>query len=194
MKEYLVYEEKASRLELFVRIFYSFVLSIVVSLYSLLSSIVSIFQWIVILILGKRSEMLNGIISGFCTYYVSIMSYCYLITDERPGIAPKNMSVFLNGFQYLVYEEKASRLELFVRIFYSFVLIIVAGLYSLLASIAHTFQWIMILILGRRSEMLNEIISGFCTYYVSIMSYLHLITDERPKLVPTHFEISLEIE
>ncbi|MDR2544106.1 MAG: DUF4389 domain-containing protein [Methanobrevibacter sp.] len=53
MKEYLVYEEKASRLELFIRIFYSFVLSLVASLYSLLASIVSIFQWIVILIWGK---------------------------------------------------------------------------------------------------------------------------------------------
>jgi hypothetical protein len=42
--------------------------------------------------------------------------------------------------------------------------------------------------------MLNGIISGFCTYYMSIMSYFHLITDERPKLVPTRFEVSLEIE
>jgi hypothetical protein len=99
--------------------------------------------------LGKRSEMLNGIISGFCTYFIQIISYCYyLITDERPGIAPKNMSVFLNGFQYLVYEEKASRLELFIRIFYSIVVGVIVFLYAWLAHIVYIFQWILILILG----------------------------------------------
>jgi DNA-directed RNA polymerase subunit RPC12/RpoP len=193
IKKYLNYEENASRVELIVRIFYSIVLLIVLSLYGIVSGICYYIQWILILILGKRFESINNIIVGYIKYNIQILSYVNLITDERPGIGPKKLDVYINNSEYLFYEESASRVELIVRIFYLIPLRIVIGLYYIVASICLIIQWILILILGKRFESINNIIVGYIKYNIQILSYVNLITDERPGIGPKLFDIDLNI-
>jgi hypothetical protein len=193
LEEYLTYKENASRIELIVRIFYTLVLVIVSYFYALLTGLCMCIQWIVILILGRRIEDINGIITGYVKYRIQYISYVYLITDERPGIGPKYLDVYINDLQYLLYEENASRIELIVRIFYKLVLRIVFFLYGILASICLCIQWIIILILGRRIESINGILSGYAKYTIQIISYSTYITDERPGIDPKQFDVYLEM-
>ena len=94
MKQLFVWEEKASRLELFIRIVYSIFIAIVLMVYSLIAQLCMFVQWIVILILGRRVKGLNNIIKGFLEYNVHVISYCNFLTDKRPGILPKKTEVY----------------------------------------------------------------------------------------------------
>jgi hypothetical protein len=94
LKELFGYEKKASRLELFVRIFYAIPVAIVLMVYGFVASICLCVQWIIILILGQRNESLNGVIAGFLKYNVHLYNYFNYITDERPGVMPKNVKIY----------------------------------------------------------------------------------------------------
>ncbi len=94
MKQLFVWEEKASRLELFIRIVYTIFIAIVLMVYSLIAQICMFVQWIVILILGRRVEGLNNIIKGFLEYNIHVIGYCNFLTDKRPGILPKKTEVY----------------------------------------------------------------------------------------------------
>jgi len=87
------------------------------------------------------------------------------------------------------YEEPASRLELFVRIVYGFLISIVLSIYGMIAGICIFLQWFVILLLGRRSKALGDFIQGYLEYQVHVLAYLNLMTDRRPSIMPGDVEI-----
>ena len=93
MKQLFVYEEEAGRIELFIRIIYSVIIGIVLSIYGFIAGICMIIQFLVILILGRRSQGLSDFIKGYLEYYVHILPYTSFMTDERPGIFPTSVSI-----------------------------------------------------------------------------------------------------
>jgi hypothetical protein len=84
----------------------------------------------------------------------------------------------------IVYKEKASRLELFVRILYAIPVLIVFWILGILAGIAEIILWVHILILGRRHKSLSELITLYVNYMFKVAAYLNLTTDERPPIIP----------
>jgi high-affinity Fe2+/Pb2+ permease len=82
------------------------------------------------------------------------------------------------------YIEKASRLELLVRILYSIPLAIVLWLIGIIASLAEFLLWFHILIFGRRHKGLNGFLKVYLAYVTKIRAYLNLLTDERPPIIP----------
>jgi hypothetical protein len=95
MKEYLEYEEKASRVELFVRIFYTIPIAIILAIYGFVAGICAGLMWLFVLIIGKRIEGLNNVVKGYVAYSIQVVKYTSFLTDERPGIGPKSMKVFV---------------------------------------------------------------------------------------------------
>jgi hypothetical protein len=102
LKQLFVYEHDAGRLELFIRIVYSFVIGIVLAVYGFIAGICIVIQWFVILILGRRSEGLSNYIKGYLEYSVHVMRYVNLMTDDRPGILPKPVEIY----EKKIYEKK----------------------------------------------------------------------------------------
>ncbi|HPY59925.1 MAG TPA: DUF4389 domain-containing protein [Methanospirillum sp.] len=94
MKQIFEYEEKAGRLELFIRIIYSFIIGIVLTVYGFIAGICMFIQFFVILILGRRSQTLSDLIQGYLEYYVHILPYTSFMTDERPGIFPSPVTIY----------------------------------------------------------------------------------------------------
>jgi hypothetical protein len=94
MKQLFLYEEKAGRIELFIRIIYSFVIGIVLAIYGIIAGICLFVQFFIILILGRRSEGVSNLIKGYLEYYVHVLSYTSFMTDERPGILPGSVQIF----------------------------------------------------------------------------------------------------
>jgi len=94
MKQLFLYEHKASRLELFIRILYWIAIGIVLLIYRFFAGICMIIQWFVILILGHRCEVLNNFIKGYFEYTVHVMNYVYFMTDKRPAIMPQSVKIF----------------------------------------------------------------------------------------------------
>jgi len=80
--------------------------------------------------------------------------------------------------------EKASRLELFIRWIWGTIVAIILGIIGIFACIAMFIQWFYILILGRRSEDLSNVVKGYLEYLVHVMSYTYFMTDRRPDILP----------
>jgi len=93
-KQLFVYERDAGRLELFIRIVYSFIIGLVLSVYGFVAVICMLIQWFVVLILGRRNELLSNVIKGYCEYIVHVMGYINDMTDDRPGIIPKPVEIY----------------------------------------------------------------------------------------------------
>ncbi len=172
--------KKASRVELFIRIVYGFVLGIIAGIWGFFVGIVSFIHWFYILILGKRHESLWVLVTAFLRFAMRMTGYIALITDERPPISGEKKEYPLKFSS--VYEENASRLELFIRIVYGFVLGLIASIWGFFAEIAAAIQWFYILILGKRHGSLWEFIAGYIRFYYRLEGYMSLLTDERPPI------------
>ena len=91
--------------------------------------------------------------------------------------------------QLFVYEHDASRVELLIRIVYWILIGIVAWIYGILAFIVLFIQWFCILVFGRRSEGLSDFAKGYLEYLVHVMSYVYIMTDRRPGILPETVKI-----
>jgi len=84
----------------------------------------------------------------------------------------------------IIYKEKASRLELLVRIIYAIPIAIVLWLFGILVGVAQIILWFHILFLGRRHKTLSNFVKIYITYLFRVHAYLNLVTDERPPIIP----------
>jgi hypothetical protein len=91
------------------------------------------------------------------------------------------------------YEHDASRLELLIRIVYWILIAIVAWIYGIIAVICLIIQWFCILILGRRSEGLSNFAKGYLEYLVHVMSYVYIMSDKRPDILPVAVKVYEEV-
>ncbi|MFH1221587.1 MAG: DUF4389 domain-containing protein [Candidatus Micrarchaeota archaeon] len=83
------YVEKTKRMELLWRILYMIPYGIIGELFGCVAMICVVLQFLSILLLGKRVEILNKVTHGFFAYITQFLAYLYLLTDERPEIMPK---------------------------------------------------------------------------------------------------------
>lgn len=80
------------------------------------------------------------------------------------------------------FEEKASRIELFVRIVLGWVYGIIAGVWGFLAAVANIIQWFHILFTAKRNATIWNFVQGYYRYAVRVSSYTLLLTDKRPPI------------
>ena len=91
--------------------------------------------------------------------------------------------------QLFLFEHDAGRLELLIRIVYWILIGIVAWIYGIIACICLIIQWFHILILGRRNESLSNIAKGYLEYLVHVMSYVYIMSDKRPDIMPVSVRV-----
>lgn len=80
--------------------------------------------------------------------------------------------------------EKASRMELLIRIGYFIVYYIVSMIFSFLFVFTWGIQTLMILLLGKRNDGLQKINVAYIKYLTEFFVYFYTLTDERPDLMP----------
>ncbi len=178
----VVFVEKASRLELFIRWFWAIPTIIVLFFLEVVFSFALMFQWLSILFIGKRNGMLQEWILKFVSYTTKFTTYLYLLTDERNPIMPGDMK----DVKYdVTFVEGAGRLELFIRWFWTIPTYIVAIFLTIIGMfIANSLQWLYILILGKRHKALHDWIFKSVAYDTKFMTYIYLLTDERNPIMP----------
>jgi cellulose synthase/poly-beta-1,6-N-acetylglucosamine synthase-like glycosyltransferase len=82
-------QNKASRVELFVRILWFIVSCVVLFFFSIIAIICLIVHWLYILILGKRHKTLNNVIRAYVYYRTKMEAYTMMLTEERSPILPE---------------------------------------------------------------------------------------------------------
>jgi len=83
-------QDRASRLELLVRIVWFIVSSIVVWFFSIIALICVVVHWFYILITGKRHRGLNNLIKDYVIYRTKVLAYGLMVTEERNPIFPED--------------------------------------------------------------------------------------------------------
>ncbi len=80
--------------------------------------------------------------------------------------------------------EKASRLELFIRFIWGFIVAMILGIIGIFACLAIMAQWFYILIFGKRHAGMAKFVNSWISALCGLWFYNNLSTDERPPLVP----------
>ena len=87
----VVFDEKASRMELLVRFFWSIPVYIVYIFVAMAQFFILVAQWFHILFTGKRHRELRKWNLMATRYIVNWYTYIYLLTDERNPIVPEGL-------------------------------------------------------------------------------------------------------
>lgn len=83
-------QDRASRVELFVRIVWTIVSSIVLWFFSILACVCAVVQWLYILVTGKRHRGLNNLLKVYVLYRTKLAAYAFMLTEERNPIFPED--------------------------------------------------------------------------------------------------------
>lgn len=78
------------------------------------------------------------------------------------------------------FKDRASRVELLVRIPFVLILLMVGGMWGIFAEIAIMLQWFHVLLTGKRSRRLWRFIARFLNFYTRLWAYAGILTDARP--------------
>ncbi|PIN99697.1 hypothetical protein COT72_05485 [archaeon CG10_big_fil_rev_8_21_14_0_10_43_11] len=82
------------------------------------------------------------------------------------------------------YEKKAELVELLWRIPYAIACGLVLWVFQLFIGVVIVFQLIHIIATSKRHKALHAWTHMYLTYAVHVVSYLLLLTDERPPIIP----------
>ncbi len=80
-----------SRLELFIRFLYGWILSIAISIWGFFVFFAWIVQWIYIFAMGRRQKDLNDFMLGFWRFNSRANAYILMLTDSRTPITGKRL-------------------------------------------------------------------------------------------------------
>ena len=86
----VTFDEKAGRLELFIRWFWMIPSFIVFFFLAIIFYFATMIQWLYILFLGKRHKGLHGWIFKAMAYMTKVNTYYLLLTDERNPFMPED--------------------------------------------------------------------------------------------------------
>ena len=87
----VVFNSRATRTELLVRIIWGIVAGIVLFIFSIVSGIVFVIQILHVLIYARRHKGMQSFIKTVVVQRFRLSAYLMLLTDERPPIIPESM-------------------------------------------------------------------------------------------------------
>ncbi len=80
------FEFTSKRIELLIRFFYGFVLSLIASVWGMIVSLVVFIEWFYILFTAKKNFGLWEFSVRFINFFMRVNAYISILTDERPPI------------------------------------------------------------------------------------------------------------
>jgi hypothetical protein len=85
----VVFTEKATRIEMLYRIVWGIVGLIVLWIFAMIASLMSIIHFFYILIYKKRHRTIFEFVRAVYIQYFRLASYLIFLTDERPPLVPQ---------------------------------------------------------------------------------------------------------
>jgi len=81
-----------------------------------------------------------------------------------------------------IFEEKAPRLELLIRLLYGIVLVTVGWGWGIAVGVVSLVQFFHILFLVKRRRGIWDFVMGYLRFTARVQAYLNLMTDQRPPI------------
>jgi hypothetical protein len=170
---------KHSRLTVFFRPLLAIPHVVVVGVWSIFTGILTLIQWVRILVTGSRSESLWNKQQRWLSYATRIKSYQSYLFDSFPafGGTPKSEPVTFR----VEFEKDAKRLSALFRFLLAIPAYIILFAISIGANIVLFLAWFALMVVGRFPDGMHSFVLSTRQYSARVSAYIMYITDQYPK-------------
>ena len=183
------YPESLSRLHLLLKTFLGWIYAgiphgIILYVYGIVVSLLSLVAFIVILVKGTYPRSLFDIAVGYYRWEARLSAYLGLMTDKYPPFSNDEEPGY-PVMLHIEYPESLSRLHAVLKFFLGWLYagiphVLILMLFGLFLGIAGIFVWFAILFTGRYPRGLFDLAVGYNRWATRLSAYLNFMRDEYP--------------
>jgi Domain of unknown function (DUF4389)/zinc-ribbon domain len=180
----VIYQERASRLTTFFRLFMAIPHAIVLALFEIAAFVLVVLAWFAILFTGRFPRGMFGFVERTLRYAARLNSYVYLLTDRWPAFGGGEPG---DGYPVefrVEYPERLSRLTTLFRMLMVIPAGIVAYVLNIVGQVVSFVAWFAILFTGRLPRGMFDVILFCYRFNVRVSAYGALVTDRYPWFQP----------
>jgi hypothetical protein len=174
------YVEKRSRLTTFFRILMIIPLEIVAIFYVIGLFVVVFLAWFALLFTGRWPLGMYNFTVGVLRFIARFNAYFLLAVDRYPPFGLADDAAYPARLIVDGPLQAYSRLKVFFRFLYVIPAYIVAYVLSLLGFLVAIASWVVIVIMGRQPQGLQNAIVFCLTYQVRAYALIYLVTETYP--------------
>jgi hypothetical protein len=173
------YVERRSRLTTFFRLILAIPVAIVLYIYAILAWFAILIAWFAIVITASYPEALYEFVAGFNRMQARVTAYTALLCDAYPAFwgNPDPQYPVRMQFERL---ERYSRWKTLLRIILAIPILILRYAMGILLEIGAVAAWFLVLITGKMSEGLFDLMVLANSYTARSDAYLYLLIETYP--------------
>ena len=173
------YVERRSRLTTFFRLILAIPVAIVLYIYAILAGFAILIAWFAIVITASYPQALYEFVAGFNRMQARVIAYTALLCDDYPPFwgNPDPRYPVRMEFERL---ERYSRWKTLLRIILAIPILILRYAMGILLEIGAVAAWFLILITGKMSEGLFDLMVLANSYTARSDAYLYLLSETYP--------------
>jgi hypothetical protein len=180
------YVERRSRLTTFFRLILVIPVAIVLSVYAILAWIAIVIAWFAIVITARYPEGLYEFVAGFNRMQARVTAYSALLCDPYPPFWGNPEPAYPVRMDFAGPLESYSRVKTLFRIILAIPILILRYAMGLLLEIGAIAAWFLILITGKQSRGLFDVMVLANSYTARSDAYLYLLTETYPPFQDEH--------
>jgi len=140
--------------------------------------------WFALLFTARWPQGLYDFVFGVFRYLTRVYAYLYLLVDPYPPFSIEDDPSYPARVQ-MAPIDRYSRLKVLLRIIYVIPAYIIAYVITLVLELVVFVDWIVIVVIGRQPEGLQDV-SRFCvTYILRVQALWILVTETYPPFSET---------
>jgi hypothetical protein len=174
------YVERRSRLTTFFRLILVIPVAIVLYVYAILAWIAIVIAWFAIVITARYPQGLYEFVAGFNRMQARVTAYAALLCDVYPPFWGNPDPQYPVRMEFAGPLESYSRLKTLFRIIIAIPILILRYAMGLLLEIGAIAAWFLIVITGKQSRGLFDLMVLANSYTARSDAYLYLLTETYP--------------
>jgi Domain of unknown function (DUF4389) len=174
------YVERRSRLTAFFRLILVIPAAIVLYFYAILAVLAIMIAWVVIVVTARYPSALYSFVSGYNRSQTRITAYAALLCDPYPPFGGGPDVNYPVRMEFAGPLESYSRLKTLLRIILAIPILILRYAMGLLLEIGAVAAWFVIVITGKMSRGLFDLMVLANSYTARSDAYLYLLTETYP--------------
>jgi Domain of unknown function (DUF4389) len=171
-------ELRRSRLTVFFRLALAFPHLVWLTLWGVLVLVLSIFNWVVTLIVGTTPQWLHRFFSRYVRYQFHVSAFLHLVGNPFPGFVGAEGSYPVE--LHVAGPERQNRWTVGFRLILGFPALLLAGVFSQVLVLVAVFGWFVGLFTARMPLGLRNLGAFALRYMAQTYAYVLLLTDAYP--------------
>jgi Domain of unknown function (DUF4389) len=174
------YAEQRNRLTAFFRLILAIPVVIVLALYGIVATVAVVIAWFVIVVTARYPQGLYDFVAGYLRFLARVTAYSTLLCDPYPPFNAQEEDAYPVRMKFAGPLEPYSRLKTCFRIILAIPVLFVRYVMGLLLEIGAVAAWFVIVVTGKMSRGLFDLMVLAISYTARSDAYLLLLTETYP--------------